>query len=321
MTTYNVLHLNVAIACMHGIPAGASKCILSLQQKLKRIASCSSIEMLKSITDKDGIQHARPTKFALNLSETIGLVQQNPLVNGQMRISLPPLIEGFKRLGLPYFGVDQPINPNFFQNAIKHFQLNTQTRAFDEAKQAWLEVSEHSAKGFDKAIKTLMKNVKGIDLYELIICTPLNPHLIAGLSVTNQTQYSHSLDKEIIQLICKNEMNAVCAVMCKSEINMHQHYVYRYIMAVQCEYVDDPIGIIDNSFVNEVQNLIEPYSNSRVYFQPCNLNGFMATHRFMKNDPQCKAQIKRLKTYLVGTDTLVRLHSDQPSFRILYTKF
>lgn len=321
MTTYNVLHLNAAIACMHGVPAGALTCISSLQQNVKRIASRPSIEMLKNLTDKDGVKHAHPTKFAATLSETIGYAQQMPQFNGQIQVCLSPLIDAFKSLGLTSFNVNQAFNPLFFINVLAQFQVNVQKRAFAERVESWTALSEHTAKAYDNVIKTLLKNVNGFDLYELIICTPLNPNLLINLKVTSQTQYSRTLDKEIIQLICKNEKNNVCAVMCKTEININQQYVDRYIIAVPCKYIDDKHQMGDCSFVQDIQSLIELHSNCKIYFQPCSLNRFMATHRFMNSTPQLKAQIKQLKTYLVGTDTLVRLHADQPSFRILYTKF
>ena len=116
MTTYNVLHLNAAIACMHGVPAGALTCISSLQQNVKRIASRPSIEMLKNLTDKDGVKHAHPTKFAATLSETIGYAQQMPQFNGQIQVCLSPLIDAFKSLGLTSFNVNQAFNPLFFIN-------------------------------------------------------------------------------------------------------------------------------------------------------------------------------------------------------------
>ena len=321
MTTYNVLQLNAAIACMHGVPAGASTCISSLQQNVKRIASRPSIEMLKNLTDKDGVKHAHPTKFAATLSETIDFAQQMPQFNGQIQVCLSPLVQAFQNLGLASFDVNQAYNPQFFQNALMHFQINVQTRAFAEHEQSWKALSEHTGKMYDKAIKTLLKNVNGFDLYELIICTPLNSNLLPNIKVTSQTQYSRALDKEIVQLICKNEENNVCAVMCKYEININQQYVSRFIIAVECKYVDDHQGIADSSFVNEVRTLIESYSDSTFYFQTCILNGFLKGNRFMTKSPNIKDQIKLLKTYLVGTDTLIRIHPQQPSCRILYTKF
>ncbi|MDH2522825.1 hypothetical protein [Acinetobacter baumannii] len=321
MPTYNVLHLNAAIACMHGIPAGASTCISSLQQNIKRMSSRSSIEMLKYLTDKDGVKHAHPTRFAATLSETISFAQHMPQFNGHIQVCLSPLVEAFKNLGFTSFNVNQVFNPHFFENALMHFQTNVQTRAFAEHVQSWATLSEHTSTMYDKAIKLLLKNVNGFDLYELILCTPLNPHLLNNLKVASQTQYSRKLDKEIIQLICKNERNDVCMIMHKAEININQQYVDRYIIAVQRQYIDDKHELEDCSFEQNVQALVGLHSNSKVYFQPCSLNGFMTTHRFMNSNPQLKAQIKQLKTYLVGTDTLVRLHADQPSFRILYTKF
>ncbi|NAR85837.1 hypothetical protein [Acinetobacter haemolyticus] len=321
MTTYNVLHLNAAIACMHGIPAGASTCISSLQQNVKRISSRPSIEMLKHLTDKDGVKHAHPTKFAATLSETIGFAQQMPQFNGQIQVCLSPLVQAFKNLGLSCFNVNQAFNPHFFQEVLMHFQINVQTRVFAEHVQSWTALSVHTAKAYDKVVKTLLKNVNGFDLYELIICTPLNPNLLPNLKVTSQTQYSRTLDKEITQLICKNEINEICMVMCKSEININQQYVDRYIIAVKRQYIDDKHKMEDCSFVHDIRALIKLRSNSKVYFQSCSLNGFLATPRFMSSNPQLKMQIKQLKTYLVGTDTLVRLHADQPSLRILYTKF
>lgn len=321
MTTYNVLHLNFAIASMSGIPAGSQTCITSLRQNIRRIASSSSIGMVKVLSDKEGLKHTHLTNFAINLAETIKFVQQIPQANGQMQVCLPPLIENFKNLGLPWFNQDQAINPQFFQESISRFQFNVQTSGFDEANEAWLTVSKRAAQDFDKCFKTLSKNTRGFDLYELLISTPLNPDLMPSLMVSTQTKFNQTLDKEILQLICKNEINQICAVLCKSEVNINQQYVSRFIIAVQCEYINDYQDIADSSFVDEIRTLIQSYNASQVYFQPCKLNGFLRNNRFMKESPTLKAQIKLLKTYLIGTDTLIRIHPQQPSCRILYTKF
>jgi len=47
----------------------------------------------------------------------------------------------------------------------------------------------------------------------------------------------------------------------------------------------------------------------------------MQTNRFFKNDPKCKDLIMLLKTYLVGTDTILRIWDTQSSFDVLFSKF
>ncbi|MDW5465995.1 hypothetical protein R7J34_19370, partial [Acinetobacter baumannii] len=61
--------------------------------------------------------------------------------------------------------------------------------------------------------------------------------------------------------------------------------------------------------------------NCKAYPVPMALNGFMQTNRFFKGDPKYKDLIKLLKTYLVGTDTILRIWDTQSGFDVLYSKF
>ncbi|MDW5428770.1 hypothetical protein R7J51_20765, partial [Acinetobacter baumannii] len=115
--------------------------------------------------------------------------------------------------------------------------------------------------------------------------------------------------------------NDVIAVFSKWELTPQGQLALRLVFLLERQFIDDPIGLSDENAFVALQGNLEGLFNCKAYPVPMALNGFMQTNRFFKGDPKYKDLIKLLKTYLVGTDTILRIWDTQSGFDVLYSKF
>ncbi|MGR2923030.1 hypothetical protein FY049_21290 [Acinetobacter sp. 1125_18A] len=149
----------------------------------------------------------------------------------------------------------------------------------------------------------------------------MNPHLMAEYAYSNKNGFAASRDQEIARILYACEENQVCGVAVKHEITSTQELVRRYLIITGRQYIDSPTTFTDASFIQEIKNLIEPYSNNTVTLEAIYLNGLLNNNQFLKKSPDFKDQMKLLKMYMVGTDSLIRIGGTKPTFEALYSYY
>lgn len=171
------------------------------------------------------------------------------------------------------------------------------------------------------SLKRLLKQNPGFDIRELVCRYPMNPHLMAEYAYSTQNEFAVSRDQEIARIIYACEENQVCGVAVKHEITSKLELVRRYFIITGRQYIDSPTAFTDTSFVQEIKNLVEPHSNNTVTLETTYLNGLLQNNQFLKKSPDFKDQMKLLKMYMVGTDSLIRIGGTKPTFEVLFSRY
>lgn len=247
-------------------------------------------------------------------------------MNGwMMHAKMHPFLEAiscfFNQSRLLYIQPNQELNQDFILNNIQLFNNSMLTRQYHQQLNQWDEQLDEGEQKFDQFIKELNKSVKGYDINEVICVYPLNQYIFSNIVFSSQSNFAESIDKEITRLICQNTENAVCGVLVKREINVNHQLICRFLVFTECQFINDPSSFTNLNFMEEVKRLVEPNSLNQVVLASNPLNGFLLSNRFIKKSSDYKEQMKRLKTYVVGTDKFIRVGGTHPTFKVLFSKF
>lgn len=107
----------------------------------------------------------------------------------------------------------------------------------------------------------------------------------------------------------------------KWELTPQGQLALRLVFLLERQFIDDPVGSSDENAFIALRGNLEGLFNCKAYPVSMPLNGFMQTNHFFKSDPRCKDLIKLLKTYLIGSDAVLRIWDTQSNFDVLYSKF
>lgn len=324
MLTQSQLMQSQAIAAMAQLPYGPTTCLNSIMQACQQILKTKSIYSPQ--IDEDGQKRMYLNQAGHKLASTMPIIKNNPFINGQITYAKAhPFLDCFyhvsNQTGLIGIQPNQELNQDFILHQLQQLNNYLLTRQYDQQLQEWNETLLKSKAQFDDYTKGLNKKVSGYDVYEMMCCYPINQHLYPDAALASQSNFAESMDKEITRLICLSEENAVCGVLVKREISIHNLLVRRFFIFTECQFIDDPSSFTNLDFMEKVKHLIEPNSQNRVVLASAHLNGFLLSNRFLKKSSDFKDQMKRLKMYLVGTDSLIRIGGTKPTFDILFSKY
>ncbi len=324
MLTQSQLIQSQAITAMAQLPYGPTTCINSLYQTCQQILKLKSIYSLQ--TDEDGQKRMYLNQTGYKFASSISIIKDSPFMNGRMmHAKMSPFLEAsscfFNQSGLLYIPPNQELNQDFILNNIQLFNDSLLTRQYDHQLNHWNEQFDEGEQRYDQFMKELKKAVKGYDMNEVVCIYPLNPHLFSNVAFSSQSNFSESIDGEITRLICKSTENAVCGVLVKREITVNYQLICRYLVFTECQFINDPCSFTNLRFMEEVKRLVEPNSQNQVVLASTPLNGFLLSNRFIKKSSDYKEQMKRLKTYVVGTDKFIRVGGTHPTFKVLFSKF
>ncbi|MGL3014114.1 hypothetical protein [Acinetobacter baumannii] len=324
MLTQNELTQSQAITAIAQLPYGPTTCINSLQQTCHKILKIKSIYSLQ--TDEDGQKRMRLNPSGHEFPSNISIIKNSPFTNGRMgHAKMSPFLEAsscfFNQSGFLFIPPNQELNQEFILNNIQAFNDSLLTRQFDHQLNHWNEQFKEGEQLYDQFMKELKKAVKGCDMSEVVCIYPLNPHLFSNVAFTSQSTFSESIDGEITRLICQSKENAVCGVLVKRELTVNYQLICRYLVFTECQFINDPCSFTNLRFMEEVKRLVEPNSHNQVVLASNPLNGFLLSNRFIKKSSDYKEQMKRLKTYVVGTDKFIRVGGTHPTFKVLFSKF
>ena len=275
-------------------------------------------------------QKSQNSNGALSLSKPVELIRStyplvtgSPVTNGMLPVRLKPenelFIQRIKQIG-PMVNHGIYCNDQYFSEQIKSFQFALNTRQVNEESSAWDAEQVRTEELFDSTMKAITKDYSGFDTHELYL--PILFTLSANTTMYSKQQYLDQQKKEMIAVFLKESgNNEILAVFSKWELTPQGQLVLRLVFLLERQFIDDPIGLSDENAFIALQGNLEDLFNCKAYPVPMPLNGFMQTNRFFKGDPKCKDLIKLLKTYLVGTDSILRIWDTQSSFDVLYSKF
>ncbi|MFV5440653.1 hypothetical protein VXP84_13425 [Acinetobacter oleivorans] len=324
MLTQSQLIQSQAIAAMAQLPYDPTTCINNLQQTCQQVLKITSIYSLQ--TDEDGQKRMYLNQAGHKFASSMSIIKDSPFMNGRMmHPKMSPFLEAsscfFNQSGLLYIPPNQELNQDFILNNIQIFNNSLLTRQYDEHANQWNEQFNEGEQRYDQFMKELKKAVKGCDMSEVVCIYPLNPHLFSNVAFSSQSNFSESIDGEITRLICQSTENAVCGVLVKREITVNYQLICRYLVFTECQFINDPCSFTNLRFMEEVKRLVEPNSHNQVVLASNPLNGFLLSNRFIKKSSDFKEQMKRLKTYVVGTDKFIRVGGTHPTFKVLFSKF
>ncbi|ABS90286.2 hypothetical protein ACX0AN_000304 [Acinetobacter baumannii] len=324
MLTQNQLIESQANAAIAQLPYGPTTCINSLQQTFQKILKIKAIYSLQ--TDEDGQKRMGLNQAGQEFPSNISIIKDSPFTNGRMgHNKMSPFLEAsscfFNQSGLLFIPPNQELNQDFILNSIQYFNNSLLTREYDQQLNHWNEQFNEGEQRYDQFMKDLKKPLKGCDMNEVICVYPLNQHLFSNVAFSSQSTFSESIDGEITRLICQSKENAVCGVLVKREITVNYQLICRYLVFTECQFINDPCSFTNLRFMEEVKRLVEPNSQNQVVLASTPLNGFLLSNRFIKKSSDYKEQMKRLKTYVVGTDKFIRVGGTHPTFKVLFSKF
>lgn len=275
-------------------------------------------------------QQSQNSNEALSLSKPVELIRSmyplvtgSPVTNGRLPVRLrfenELFIQFIKQIG-PMVNVGIYCNDQYFSNQIMGYQYTLNTRQVNEESSAWDAEQARTEELFDSTMKTITKDYSGFETHELYL--PMLFTLSANTTTYSKQQYLDQQKKDMIAAFL-NECgsNEIFAVFSKWELTPQGQLALRLVFLLERQFIDDPVGLSNENAFIALQGNLEGLFNCKAYPVPRPLNGFMPTNRFFKGDPKYKDLIKLLKTYLVGTDTILRIWDTQPTFDVLYSKF
>lgn len=275
-------------------------------------------------------QKSQDSNEALSLSKPVELIRSvyplvtgSPVTNGMLSVRLKPenrlFIQFIKQMG-PMLNGGIYCHDQYFSNQMMGYQYTLNTRQFNEDLTAWNTEQARTEELFDSTMKALYKGCAGFETHELYL--PMLFTLSANTPMYSKQQYLDQQKKEMIAIFLnEGGNNEIIAVFSKWELTPQGQLALRLVFLLERQFIDDPVGLSNDDVFKALQNNLEDLFNCKAYPVSMPLNGFMQTNHFFKSDPKCKDLIKLLKTYLVGTDTVLRIWDTQCGFDVLYSKF
>lgn len=275
-------------------------------------------------------QKSQNSNGALSLSKPVELIRStyplvtgSPVTNGMLPVRLKPenelFIQFIKQRG-PMVNHGIYCNDQYFSEQITSYQNTLNTRQINEQLTAWDAEQVRIEELFDATMKTITKDYSGFETHELYL--PMLFTLSANTTTYFKQQYLDQQKKDMIAVFLNESgNNDVISVFSKWELTPQGQLALRLVFLLERQFIDDPIGLSDEDTFIALQGNLEGLFNCKAYPVPMPLNSFMQTNRFFKRDPKYKDLIKLLKTYLVGTDTILRIWDTQSGFDVLYSKF
>ncbi|AQV15291.1 MULTISPECIES: hypothetical protein [Acinetobacter calcoaceticus/baumannii complex] len=275
-------------------------------------------------------QKSRNSNQALSLSKPVELIRSayplvtgSPVTNGMLPVRLKPenelFIQFIKQMG-PMLHMGIYCDDQYFSNQMMGYQYMLNTRQFNEDLTAWNTEQARTEELFDSTMKALSNDYDGFETYELYLPMPFT--LSANTPMYSKQQYLDQQKKEMIAILLNESgNNKILAVFSKWELTPQGQLALKLVFLLERQFIDDPFGLSDENAFIALQGNLEGLFNCKAYPVPMPLNGFMQINRFFKNDPKYRDLIKLLKTYLVGTDSILRIWDTQSGFDVLYSKF
>ncbi|MFW2023255.1 hypothetical protein [Acinetobacter baumannii] len=274
-------------------------------------------------------QKSQNSNGALSLSKPVELIRSiyplvtgSPVTNGMLPVRLKPenelFIQFIKHTG-PMVNGGIYCNDQSFSNQIMGYQTVLNTRQFSEQLTAWNAEQVRTEELFDSTIKAITKDYSGFETHELYLLMLFT--LSANTTMYSKQQHLDQQKKDMIAIFLdESGNNEILAVFSKWELTPQGQLALRLVFLLERQFIDDPVGLSDENTFMALQGNLEDLFNCKAYPVPMPLNGFMQGNRFFKGDPKYKDLIKLLKTYLVGTDTILRIWDTQSGFDVLYSK-
>lgn len=249
-----------------------------------------------------------------------GLIN-SPWCNGNIPLlSFHPVLSEILNLAQQIFSTPQAFNilpiQVLMQSGITQLQNRAQTKLFAEKLDAWTESFKAADKVVTAALNQITKNVVGFEIEEFSILYNTNQH------GSLQIEFLKNLvTNEMKKLFNENESEKCLAIFVKSEPRLNQCMNIRFIVLLQKDYIDDPIGFSEFCFFEKLKHIVASNSNYAFIHETNSLNGFLSTKRFNKKDPNYRELVRSLKSYFIGTDALYRIGNLAPTLEIAYFKY
>ena len=322
MTKYvsDALHAATHLSC--SIQPTCAYDLIGSEKSAKALGKSKTTSMFakqKSQNSNEALSLSKPVEL---IRSTYPLVTGSPVTNGILPVRLKPenelFIQVIKQTG-PMVNVGLYCNDQFFSNQIIGYQNVLNTRQFNEQLTAWDAEQVRIEELFDSTMKAITKDSSGFETHELYL--PMLFTLSANTTTYSKQAYLDQQKKDMIAVFLNESgNNEILAVFSKWELTPQGQLALRLVFLFERQFIDDPIGLSNENAFIALQGNLEGLFNCKAYPVPRPLNGFMPTNRFFKGDPKYKDLIKLLKTYLVGTDTILRIWDTQSGFDVLYSK-
>lgn len=323
LTKSKVLESSIT-AAMSQVAYSPVTCLNSISHATQQMLKMKSLYSVQA--DEDGVKHSYLNKSGYALVESIAVIKACPFLNGQIaHCTVSPFLKRshdfLVRTLLINVQKDQPLNETWILKQFQGFKQELLTRGFDEQSKAWKASVQITAKQFDDFMHGMKKQVKGFDIHELLCIYPLDQQIYPHVAFSQQSDFGASVDKEIVRLISQSRDNQVCGIISKLEISINQQLIRRFLIFTERQYIDDPSNFTNFNFMADIKRLVEPNSNNRVVLVSNHLNGLSVSNKYLKGSVDFKEQVKLLKTYLVGTDQLIRAGNGKSTCEFLFSKF
>lgn len=297
--------------------------LISSEKSAKALGRSKTTSMFAKQKSQNSNQELSLSKHVELIRSVYPLVTGSPVTNGMIPVRLKPenelFIQFIKQMG-PMLNGGIYCQDHYFSNQITGYQYTLNTRQFNEDLTAWNTEQARTEELFDSAMKALAKDYTGFETYELYL--PILFTLSTNTTMYSKQQFLDQQKKEMIAVFLNESgNNEILAIFSKWELTPQGQLALRLVFLLERQFIDDPVGWSDENAFIALQGNLEGLFNCKAYPVPMALNGFMQTNRFFKNDPKCKDLIKLLKTYLVGSDTILRIWDTQSSFDVLFSKF
>ncbi|ANS22569.1 hypothetical protein [Acinetobacter baumannii] len=322
MTKYvsDALHAATHLSC--SIQPTCAYDLIGSEKSAKALGKSKTTSMFakqKSQNSNEALSLSKPVEL---IRSTYPLVTGSPVTNGMLPVRLKPenelFIQVIKQTG-PMVNVGLYCNDQFFSNQIIGYQNVLNTRQFNEQLTAWDAEQVRIEELFDSTMKAITKDSSGFETHELYL--PMLFTLSANTTTYSKQAYLDQQKKDMIAVFLNESgNNEILAVFSKWELTPQGQLALRLVFLLERQFIDDPIGLSDEDTFIALQGNLEGLFNCKAYPVPMPLNSFMQTNRFFKRDPKYKDLIKLLKTYLVGTDTILRIWDTQSGFDVLYSR-
>ncbi|MEO4110881.1 hypothetical protein [Acinetobacter pittii] len=323
MTRYasDALHAATHLSC--SMQSTCAYDLIGSERSAKALGESKTTSMFakqKSQNSNGALSLSKPVEL---IRRTYPLVTGSPVTNGMLPVRLKPenelFIQFIKHIG-PMVNNGIYCSDQSFSNQIMCYQNALNTRHFNEQLTAWNAEQARTEDLFDSNMKAITKDYSGYETHEIYL--PILFTLSANTTMYSKQQYLDQQKKDMIAVFLNESgNNDVIAVFSKWELTPQGQLALRLVFLLERQFIDDPVGLSDENIFMALQGNLEGLFNCKAYPVPMPLNGFMQTNRFFKRDPKYKDLIKLLKTYLVGTDTILRIWDIQSSFDVLYSKF
>lgn len=297
--------------------------LIGSEKSAKALGKSKTTSMFAKQKSQDSNQTLSLSKPVELIRSMYSLVTGSPVTNGTLPIRLKPenelLIPFIKHIG-PMVNVGIYCNDQFFSEQITGFQFTLNTRQINEQLTAWNAEQARAEDLFDATMKTITKDYSGFETHELYL--PVLFTFSANTTMYSKQQYLDQQKKDMIAVFLNESgSNEIFAVFSKWELTPQGQLALRLVFLLERQFIDDSVGSSNETAFIALQGNLEGLFNCKAYPVPMPLNGFMPTNRFFKADPKYRDLIKLLKTYLVGTDAVLRIWDTQSGFDVLYSKF